>query len=359
VSITKSIDWHAWPNFRYKTLSLLMMGSIACVDYHTAGEPFRIVTSQISPPPGATVLERRENAHGEPWDSIRRMLCHEPRGHADMYGCFVVPPNDSGAHIGVLFWHKDGYSTACGHGSIALGAWAAHSGLVHPEPNGETDVFIDAPSGRVTARLLCKDGIVQSVAFRNVPSYVLAHDIAVSTSHGDARIILAYGGAIYAAVPAAALGLSVTRDRLPALIDVARQIKSQINEAGLASHPTDDRLSGLYGTVFYDDLGSSNRVMRQRNVTIFADGEVDRSPCGSGTAARIAQLVAEQALDVGDEFIHDSIIGTTFRARAIDRVEVHGRPGVVSEIYGMAYRTGHHTFCVDPSDPLAAGFVLR
>jgi proline racemase len=333
---------------------------VTSVDYHTAGEPFRIVTSAIPSLAGTTVADRREHARdSEGIDSIRRLLCHEPRGHADMYGCFQVPPNDSGAHLGVLFWHKDGYSTACGHGTIALGVWAVHSGLVHADPDGETDVIVDVPSGRVTARVRSEGGVVRSVAFRNIPSYVLTESLPVNTYRGATDVALVYGGAMYVTVSASAFGLSVTADDLGELIRVGREIKRQIDGAGLASHPDDPRLSGLYGTIFYDELARSDGALHQRNVTVFADGEVDRSPCGSGTAGRLAQLVADGHLDVGDELIHDSIIGTTFRARAVERLVVHGRPAIVPEVEGMAYRTGEHRFELDPEDPLGTGFVLR
>src|SRR5579862_7116450 len=180
-----------------------MTEPVTCVDYHTAGEPFRIVTSAIPPLPGATVADRREQARdSEEVDAIRRLLCHEPRGHADMYGCFQVPPNDSGADLGVLFWHKDGYSTACGHGTIALGVWAVHSGLVRADPDGESDVVVDVPSGRVTARVRSRNGVVRSVAFRNVASYVLTESLPVQTYRGATDVALVYGGAIYATVPA-------------------------------------------------------------------------------------------------------------------------------------------------------------
>lgn len=330
------------------------------VDYHTAGEPFRIVTSGIPELSGDTVAQRRVSAqHHAGLDAIRRLLCHEPRGHADMYGCFPVPPDDEQADLGVLFWHKDGYSTACGHGTIALGVWAVESGLVPADPDGSSDVVVDVPSGRVVARVHCAQGVVQSVAFRNIPSFVVAREVAAATSRGAVPVTLAYGGAIYATVAAGALGLSVVADDLNALIALGREIKNQIDGAGLAAHPGDARLSGLYGTIFYDDLGEEGGCLRQRNVTVFADGEVDRSPCGSGTCARIAELVAEGRLAVGDELRHESIIGTSFRARAVAQVEDGDRTAVIPEVEGMAYRTGEHRFVLDPADPLGTGFVLR
>src|SRR3954454_10420262 len=157
---------------------------VRTTDYHTAGEPFRIVLDGVPPIPGATVRDRREaaGASGE-IDGLRRLLCHEPRGHADMYGCFLVPPDDEGADFGVLFWHKDGYSTACGHGTIALGAWAVESGRVAAPADGDVDVTVDVPSGRVVARVTCVDGAVERVGFRNVPAYVVARGVAAGDAH--------------------------------------------------------------------------------------------------------------------------------------------------------------------------------
>ena len=325
-----------------------MPPEIVCTDYHTAGEPFRIVTAGVPDIPGATVRERRERARtDEQVDFVRKLLCHEPRGHADMYGCFLVPPDDDGADLGVLFWHKDGYSTACGHGTIALGAWAVESGRIKAPADGETDVTIDVPSGRVVARVRTAGGEVRSVAFRNVPACVIARDVSAGGTKAD----VAYGGAIYASVDAAQLDLQVKPEHLTKLIAAGRDIKRALNETSYAKHPTDDRLSGIYGTIIYEELGP----LHQRNVTVFADGEVDRSPCGSGTSARCALLHADGVMDEGDELRHDSIIGTAFTARIVDKTD----EGVITEVQGTAYRTGEHRFVLDPRDRLATGFTLR
>src|SRR5690348_15921786 len=191
------------------------LGPVRTVDYHTAGEPFRIVVDGVPVPPGATVLERRAYAQCTPtFDAYRELLVNEPRGHADLYGGFLVPPNDAGARFGVLFWHKDGYSTACGHGTIALGAWAVQSGVVSAPRDGEAEVAIDVPSGRVVARVRLKGGVVEAVAFRNVPAFVMARDVEVA----GVRVDVAYGGAIYASVPAERFGLHVTPKDLTKLI---------------------------------------------------------------------------------------------------------------------------------------------
>jgi proline racemase len=328
------------------------MLSVETVDYHTAGEPFRIVTSVEVP--GASVPDRRVFAQSSAEvDAVRQLLVNEPRGHADMYGGFVVPSNDPAAHFGVVFWHKDGYSTACGHGTIALGTWAVDSGLVPASPDGATDVVIDVPSGRVVARVTCAGGVVSSVAFRNVASYVLGRGMTVSTSRGDVVADVSFGGAFYACLAASSVGLSVTPACYADLIAVGREIKWALDSQ--AVHPVDARLNGIYGTIFYDDLGSWEGGPHQRNVAIFADGEVDRSPCGSGTSARLALLYDEGRLADGQVLRHESIVGTTFLGSV---VEVAG-DGVITEVEGAAYRTGTATFTLDPRDPLGTGFTLR
>jgi proline racemase len=321
---------------------------IAATDYHTAGEPFRIVADGLPDIPGATVAERRERAAAsEDVDRVRRLLCHEPRGHADMYGGFLVPPDDAGADLGVLFWHKDGYSTACGHGTIALGAWAVETGRVPAPEDGEVDVTIDVPSGRVVARVVRRAGTVERVAFRNVPSYVVARGVEAA----GVRVDVAFGGAIYAFVAAERLGLRVEPADLPRLIAAGREIKAALADAEVARHPGDERLSGIYGTVVHEPLGP----LHHRNVAIFADGEVDRSPTGSATSARTALLLADGELAPGDTWRNDSIAGTTFHARALGEAP----EGLLTEVEGTAFRTGEHRFFLDPRDPLGTGFVLR
>jgi proline racemase len=325
---------------------------IATTDYHTAGEPFRIVAEGEVEVPGATVRERREQAAAsEEVDRVRRLLCHEPRGHADMYGCFLVPPDDDGADLGVLFWHKDGYSTACGHGTIALGAWAVETGRVAADPDGEIDVTIDVPSGRVVARVRCRAGAVEAVAFRNVPSFVVARGVRVADTEVQTEVDIAYGGAMYAFVSAHNAGVRIDPAYLPELIRVGRGIKSALEGHELARHPSDDRLSGIYGTVVHEEVGPRHF----RNVAIFADGEVDRSPTGSATSARTALLLDAGVVTTGQTWRNDSLIGTTFHARAIGVADA----GVLTEIEGMAYRTGEHRFVFEDQDPLGTGFVLR
>ena len=247
----------------------------------------------------------------------------------------------------MLFWHKDGYSTACGHGTIALGAWAVETGRVPAPEDGEVDVTIDVPSGRVVARVVRRAGTVERVAFRNVPSYVVARGVEAA----GVRVDVAFGGAIYAFVAAERLGLRVEPADLPRLIAAGREIKAALADAEVARHPGDERLSGIYGTVVHEPLGP----LHHRNVAIFADGEVDRSPTGSATSARTALLLADGELAPGDTWRNDSIAGTTFHARALGEAP----EGLLTEVEGTAFRTGEHRFFLDPRDPLGTGFVLR
>lgn len=328
-------------------------------DYHTGGEPFRIVAEHGLDLPGSTVAERRVHAMAdETVQRARQVLCFEPRGHADMYGGFITPPDDDGAHLGVLFWHKDGFSTACGHGTIALGVWAVRTGRVRAPDTGSTDVVIDVPSGRVTARVHTERGQVVAVDFVNVPSYLIATSVPVSTSRGEVVVDVSYGGAIYAQLDVTSVGLSVVPEQVQQIIALGREIKWALDGSEVARHPFDDRLSGIYGTIMFEGQPEVG-PLAQRNATIFADGELDRSPCGSGTCARIATLAAAGRMGEEDTLAHGSIVGSTFHGRIVARQQVGGRDAVVPEVTGMAYRTGESRFTVDPRDPLVPGFVLR
>lgn len=347
---------------------------IGTVDYHTAGEPFRIVPAPPFTIPGATVLERRDRAPAGEADTLRRLLVNEPRGHADMYGGFIVPPNHPGAHFGVLFWHKDGFSTACGHGTIALGTWAVRSGLVRSaggdmvgrdKADGDIDVVIDVPSGRVTARVAIRGGLVQHTTFRSVPSWVVARGIEVRTADfGRLRVDVLWGGALYAALPARAAGLDVTPSNLQRLIAAGRQVKAALAGHPVSRHPVDARLDGIYGTIFHEPVDPQNGLplagsLAQRNVTIFADGQVDRSPCGSGTAARVAALTDSGELKAGEVLDHFSIINSHFTAAVVAPVRVGSQAAVVVEVTGAAFPVGEGSFTLAADDELGLGFVLR
>jgi proline racemase len=319
---------------------------VETVDYHTGGEPFRIVTGGVPPLEGATILERRRFAR-ERLDHVRRLLVFEPRGHADMYGCHVVPPNDDGADLGVVFFHNEGYSTACGHGTIALVTWALDSGIVERH-EGETRVVVDVPSGRLETWATVEQGRVRSVRFRNVPSFVWAEGLAAAGRVVD----VAFGGAFYAS-----LEERVDPAELPRLIALGREIKAALEDAHDVVHPLEPELRDVYGVIFWQE--ERERPLAQRNVTVFADGEVDRSPCGSGTSARLALLDAQGRLPRGAELRHVSIVGSEFTGRVVGEAEIGGRAAVVTDVEGSAYRTGRAEFELDPDDPLGEGFLLR
>jgi proline racemase len=314
--------------------------AVSTIDYHTGGEPFRIVTGGVEPIPGRTILEKRRFAL-EHLEDVRRLLVHEPRGHADMYGCFVVEPEDGGADLGVVFFHNAGYSTACGHGTIALVTWAIESGLIEAvEP--ETRVVVDCPSGRLETTALVENGDVRSVRFRNVPAYVHAREVEAAGRSVD----IAFGGAFYAFLPD-----WVVPEEVPRLIELGRAIKRDLERDHEIVHPLEPELNGIYGVVFWEHE-DDGPPPAQRNVTVFADGEVDRSPCGSATSARMALL------DI-PELVHHSIVGSEFRAWIVGRTEVSGLPAVVTEVEGSAHRTGSHEFVLEPGDELGTGFLLR
>jgi proline racemase len=219
-------------------MTALSFRAVSTIDYHTGGEPFRIVAAPPVDLPGSTVAERRVRAIQDPHtDELRKLLCLEPRGHADMYGGFITPPDDAGADFGVLFWHKDGFSTACGHGTIALGVWAVETGRVQAAADGATEVRIDVPSGRVVARVHTQAGRVTAVDFVNVASYLLAQEVEVATSRGRVRVDIGFGGAIYAQLRADSVGLAVVPERVNELIAIGREVKWLLNDSPHAQHP--------------------------------------------------------------------------------------------------------------------------
>jgi len=334
-------------------------GPIRTVDYHTGGEPFRIVVGGVPELEGRTVLERRRWA-ADHIDEVRHLLIDEPRGHADMYGAFVTPANDAGADLGVVFFHNEGYSTACGHGTIALVTWAIDSGRVAAtEP--ETLVTVDVPSGRLACRASVQAGRVSDVTFRNVPAFIVETDVGIPTSRGDIDVDVSFGGAFYGSVDARSIGLDVSRASLPALIALQRELRPALDEVLDPRHPDEPELAGIYGLIFWQSEPDENGfALAQRNVTVFADGEVDRSPCGSGTSARLALLDESGELPRGGRLRHRSIVDSIFEAVVVgDGPAIGGCWSVVTEVTGSAFRTGTHEFTLDPGDPLGTGFLLR
>jgi proline racemase len=309
---------------------------ITAIDYHTAGEPFRIVTGGVGPIPGATMLEKRRYA-AQRLDRVRQLLVNEPRGHADMYGCFVTEPEDEGADLGVVFFHTAGYSTACGHGTIALATAVLETGMF-PSSEPETELVLDVPSGRLPVAVRVSEGRVESARFRNVPAFVWGEGVAAETSQGSVTVDVAYGGAFYAFIDARELVLDVAPVNLPAFIQLGREIKRSLEAAHEIAHPLEPELRDVYGVIFVQE--EEREPLRERNVAIFADGEVDRSPCGSGTSARLALLAKRGELARGERFVNASVIGTEFEAAWVEEAEVADVRAVVTEVGGTAHLTG-------------------
>ncbi|MGD8903258.1 MAG: proline racemase family protein [Anaerolineae bacterium] len=342
----KMLDWKPPENWH----------RITSIDAHTAGEPFRVITSGFPELQGDTILARRRYAR-EHLDHLRTALMWEPRGHADMYGCIVTPPVTPGADIGILFMHNEGYSTMCGHGIIGITKVALETGLL-PMTEPETTIKIDAPAGLITAHARVENGQVTEVRFHNVPSFVLALDQhVVVPGLGSVRYDIAFGGAFYALVRAEDAGVRCLPDDFRQLVEKGIAIKQAVMAARPISHPFEEDLSFLYGTIF---IGPPQGVgAHSRNVCVFADGEVDRCPTGTGVSARLALHRARGEIDPGETIVMESIIGSRFTGRIVEETTFGPHPAVIPEIGGTAHITGRHEFLIDPDDPLREGFILR
>jgi proline racemase len=330
------------------------MISVKTIDAHAAGEPLRLIVDGFPTPRGKTMLEKREWVRRHA-DHLRRALMLEPRGHADMYGAILTEPVTPGADAGVLFMHNEGYSTMCGHGIVAVTTVALERRLIMPAGDG-TAIAYDSPAGTIRARARLRDRRVESVAFLNVPSFVLHGGLTVKIASRTLRADVAFGGAFYAIVDSETVGLPIDVAHLPELRRVGMDIKHAIEAAQTIVHPLEPGLSGIYGTIFTGPPTDDSADLR--NVTIFADAEVDRSPCGTGTAAVMAVIDAMGLLGEDKPFVHESLIGTRFLGRVASRTRVGDYAAIIPEIEGSAWITGEHTFVIDETDPLREGFRL-
>ena len=330
------------------------MISIKTIEMHTGGEPLRVILDGFPKLEGTSVLDYRQFIK-ENHDHLRTALMFEPRGHADMYGVVVTP--SSTADFGVVFLHNEGYSTMCGHATIAITKLAIEANWVAVnEP--ETEIKIEAPCGILTAKAIVLNGEVKEIRFTNVPSFVVDLDQEVEVEGlGKVQYDLAYGGAFYAFVNADDLGLTCTPDDYQKLIKYGRDIKHAVMDQRKVEHPFEEDLSFLYGTIFIG--GPVEEGADSRNVCVFADGEVDRSPTGSGVSARAAIHHARGELNVGERMVIESILGSRFTVKILELSEYGGYPAVVPEVEGTAYVTGQNEFFLDPSDPQVDGFILR
>lgn len=329
---------------------------ITTIDAHTEGEPLRIISGGFPNLPGKTILARRRYCQKN-LDHLRTALVWEPRGHADMYGCIITPPVTPEADIGVVFFHNEGYSTMCGHGIIGIATVVLETGML-PTTAPNTTIKIDTPAGLVTAQAKVAKRRVKSVAFRNVPSFVLALDERINVPGlGKISYDLAFGGAFYAYVQAKEVGLTCDPERFRGLIEKGMAIKRAVMASRPVVHPFEKDLNFLYGTVFIcSPLGEG---ADSRNVCIFANGEVDRSPTGTGVSGRLAILYAKHKIALNQEIVIESIIGTRFTGRIVNTTTFGPHPAIIPEVEGSAFITGRHEFFIDPEDPLKNGFILR
>lgn len=351
--------------------------TVQTMDLHCAGEPLRIIRSGFPDVPELPALERRQwvldNA-----DYVRRAIIQEPRGHRDMYGAILLRPYSDEADMTVLFMHNEGYSTMCGHGVIAITTGLIEDGLF-PASEPITTIRYEVPAGIVSAnaatvRLADGEWAVQGVRFTNVPSYLAAQSLAVrpdgielfgnAAEHGAVAVDLAYGGAYYGIVNAADLGLRVVPGQADGLRRVGAAITDVLRRDHTPDHPEDLALGFVYGTIIidYDPPSSPDGLATNahiRNATIFADAELDRSPCGSGTSAILAQLHGHGQLHVGQEIVNAGITGEHFLGRIESETSLGPYPAVITSVAGTAYVTGYSTFVVDSRDHLPEGFLLR
>jgi proline racemase len=329
---------------------------IKTIDAHTAGEPLRIILNGLPEIKGITILEKRKFMK-ENLDHLRTALMFEPRGHADMYGAIITEPVNDGSDFGVLFLHNEGYSTMCGHGIIALTKVVVQTGIIEAiRPT--TKIKIDTPAGLVTSFAKVRDGKVESVYFHNVPSFVLTTEKIVDVQGiGKVKYDIAFGGAFYAFVNADELGIGMKKQNYRELIQKGMAIKKAVMKTYPIKHPFEEDLNFLYGTILYGN--SHSKEADSRNVCIFADGEVDRSPTGTGVSARMALHYSKDEIKINQPMIIESIIGTKFTASVHEITKYGSYEAVIPRVEGNAYITGKHEFEIDPDDPLKKGFILR
>jgi proline racemase len=329
---------------------------ISTVDTHTAGEPTRIVVSGIPKIRGRTMGEKIEYLRNE-FDFIRTAIMREPRGHNDMFGAIITEPTTPDADLGVIFTHCGGYLTGCGHGSIGVATAAVELGWVKAaEPL--TTVLLDTPSGLVKANVHVQNGRVKGVTIRNVPSFLYKPDVQLSVpSLGDVKLDISFGGNFFALVDANQLGIKVDSANTERLIDMGIKIKNAVNEKVKVIHPLLEYINTVGLVELYGE--STHPEAHSKNIAVFGVGQADRSPCGTGTSARMAELHAKGKLRLNEEFVYESIVGTIFWGRLIEETRVGSFQAVVPEITGNAYITGLNQLVLDPDDPLKHGFLLK
>lgn len=327
---------------------------IQAVDSHTEGMPTRVITGGVGVIPGGSMLERRAHFEAE-LDDLRLLLMREPRGHAAMSGAILQPPTREDADWAVLFVEVSGCLAMCGHGTIGVATVLVETGMVAvSEP--ETVIRLDVPAGLIEARVAVQDGHAVAVTIRNVPSYLHLADLGIDVpGYGELTVDVAFGGNFYAIVPAARLGLVIEPERSAELISAGLEVMAAVDAEARPVHPEDQRISGCHHVIFHE---AGRDGADARNATSIHPGWLDRSACGTGTSARLAQLHARGELALGEEFVNESVIGSRFRGRLTEETAVGGKSAVVPEITGRAWITGLTQYLLDPDDPFPTGFSL-
>ncbi len=332
--------------------------TVSVVDSHTEGMPTRVVTGGVGVLAGATMLERRATFEAQ-HDHLRTWLMEEPHGHGAMSGAILQPPTRPDADWAVLFIEVSGCLAMCGHGAIGVATVLVETGMVEvTEPT--TVVTLETPAGLVRAEVAVVDGRAERVTIRNVPSFLLLRDarVEVGGSIGTVTLDVAFGGNFYAVVPAAALGLRVRPEDHDELVARGLEVVAAADRQLAPVHPEDGRIRGIEHVVLTAEADDVPDGADGRAATAIVPGWVDRSPCGTGTSARLAALHARGALELGVDYVHASLLGSRFTGRLVEATTVGGVPAVVPTITGRAWVTGMGQHLLDPTDPYPNGFLL-
>jgi proline racemase len=335
--------------------------TVSVIDSHTAGEAARLVISGVPKLRGKTVAEKKQYMHDNQ-DQLRCALMHEPRGHDNMFGAILVEPEDERADFGIIFMDSQGYLNMCGHNTIAAVTIAIETGMVTLEnPNlAEKKVILDTPAGLVPAIAEVKNQKVQSVAFQNVASFLYLRDQTLMVPGlGELTVDIAFGGSFFLLVSAKQMPFTIQASEIQNITNWGLLLRKLVNQTIAVQHPTLAHIQRVDLVEFYEEK-LSGEVVQVKNVVVFGDGQIDRSPCGTGTSAKIATLAAKGQLALGQKVVNESILGTKFTGRFVKHVQVSaGQAGVIPEIRGRAFITGFNRFIMDPEDPLKNGFELK
>ncbi len=325
-----------------------------CIDGHTCGNPVRLVAGGAPPLAGATMSERRQDFLAR-YDWIRTGLMFEPRGHDMMSGAILYPPSDPHADVGVLFIETSGCLPMCGHGTIGTVTFALERGLAQPREDGV--LRLDTPAGAVAAHYVMRNGYVESVRIRNVGAYLAAEGVkAACPELGELSVDIAYGGNFYAIIEPQGAYRDLAALSAFDLLRFSPVLRRNLNAAVEVVHPEDETIRGVSHILW---VGAPRAPEADaRNAVFYGDKAIDRSPCGTGTSARMAQLVARGELEVGDDFVHESIIGSLFRGRVEGLTKVGNHAAIVPSVEGWARITGFNTIFIDERDPYAHGFQV-